>query len=84
MAWFWIISARIRRHERDTIRSARKDWMGVSGCSSSRNWSRWRSNSAWLSEEIMFLWDNRPCFVAFWDEASLPSGVFGPVDFFAF
>src|SRR5579883_2572029 len=26
----------------------------------------------------------RPCFRAFWRERALPSGVFGPVDFWAF
>jgi len=79
--WVWMVSVRFRRHERDTIRSARMDSIGVAGASSSSRRSRWKSNSSWLSDMITLLRAKRPCLMEFCDAAALPWGVFGPVDF---
>ena len=39
IAWFWMASVRLSRHERLAMRSARMDSMGVVGVSSSSIWS---------------------------------------------
>ena len=70
--WFWIRSARFRRHERLTMRSVSIDSIGVWGASSSRRASRWRSKSAWLSVVITSWRADRPCFRAFCETTALP------------
>ena len=72
IVWFWIRSARFRRHERLTMRSARIDSIGLRGASSARRASRWRSKSAWLSEVITSWRADRPCFRAFCETTALP------------
>ena len=71
-AWFWMRSARFRRHERLTMRSARIDSIGPWGSSSARRASRWRSKSAWLSEVITSWRADRPCLRAFCETTALP------------
>ena len=65
MVWFCILPTRFSRQERETIRSARVDSMGVSGASSSSIRRRYRSNSAWLSEPITSFLVSRPWLTAF-------------------
>ena len=40
MVWFWMRPVRFSRHERETMRSASMDSMGVVGVSSASIWSR--------------------------------------------
>jgi len=83
IVWFWMLQMRLRRQERLTMRWASIDSIGLAGANSASIWSRWRSNSAWLSELITSWAAVSPCLTAFCETAALPSLVRGPVDFWA-
>jgi hypothetical protein len=79
----WNRSARCSRQDRPTIRSTSTDSTSPTGPSSARICSRYRSNWSKSSPTTTASFAKRPCLTAFWATLALPSGVRGPVEFWA-